>query len=102
MCIRDSSIAVQTEHWKDTTRENYFSSRLYHTFQMIIGRKFSNEFSFQVSPTLVHRNLVKTAAEKNDVLALGLAGRIKLNKRFSLNTEYIYLLPDQVAENIHN
>jgi hypothetical protein len=64
------SEAIQTEHWKDTSRENYFSSRLYHTFQLIIGRKFSNEFSFQVSPTLVHRNLVETAAEENDVFAL--------------------------------
>jgi hypothetical protein len=93
---------IETLPWAHPERDNLFSSRLYHVGQLIIGRKFSNEFSFQISPTLVHRNLVKTAAEKNDVLALGLAGRIKLNKRFSLNTEYIYLLPDQVAENIHN
>jgi len=93
---------VETLHWDHPERENLFSSRLYHVTQLIIGRKFSNEFSFQISPTLVHRNLVETAAEKNDVLALGLAGRIKLNKRLSLNTEYIYLLPNQVAEGIHN
>jgi len=94
--------AIQTEHWKDTTRENYFSSRLYHTFQLIIGRKFSNAFSFQVSPTLVHRNLVETAAEKNDVFAVGFAGRLKLNKRLAINGEYIYVPPGQLDPKYHN
>jgi len=94
--------AIQTEHWKDTARENYFSSRLYHTFQMILGRKFSNEFSFQVSPTLVHRNLVETAAESNDVFAIGFAGRIKLNKRFAINGEWIYVPEGQLDPKYHN
>ncbi len=93
---------IETLHWADPKRDNLFSSRFYHVAQLIIGRKFSNEFSFQISPTLVHRNLVETAAEKNDVPALGLAGRIKLHKRFSLNAEYIYLPPNQVAEEIRN
>jgi hypothetical protein len=96
------TVAIQTLEWGDTTRENYFSSRLYYTAQLIIGRKFSNGFSFQVSPTLVHRNLVKTEAEENDVLAVGFAGRIKLNKRLSLNAEYIYVLPDQIDEELYN
>jgi hypothetical protein len=93
---------IETTHWVHQDRNNLFSSRLYHVAQIIIGRKFSNEFSFQVSPTMVHRNLVETAAEKNDVYAIGFAGRIKLNKRLSLNTEYIYLLPNQVEEDVRN
>lgn len=93
---------IETLHWAHPDRNNLFSSRLYHVAQLIIGRKFSNEFSLQISPTLVHRNLVATTAEKNDVLACGFAGRIKLSKRLSLNAEYIYLLPNQVAEGIHN
>jgi hypothetical protein len=94
--------AIQTEHWKDTTHENYFTSRMYHTFQLIVGRKFSNSFSFQLSPTLVHRNLVLTAAEKNDVFALGFAGRLKLNKRFAINAEYIYVPPGQIDPKFYN
>ena len=97
------TIAMHTLEWpNDSTQENFFSSRLYYTAQLIIGRKFSNGFSFQISPTLVHRNLVKTVAEENDVLAMGFAGRIKLNKRFSLNAEYIYVLPDQIDEKYFN
>ena len=45
-------------------REIIFSSRLYYTWQVILGRKFSEGFSLQLSPTLVHRNLTATKAEK--------------------------------------
>jgi len=94
--------AVQTLKWANPERENFFSNRLYYTSQLIIGRKFSESFSLQLSPTMVHRNLIKTNAEKNDVYALGVAGRIKLSKRIALNAEYIYLLPDQVSSDITN
>jgi hypothetical protein len=96
------STAIQTLKWPDSNRENYFTSRLYYTFQCIIGRKFSESFSMQLSPTLVHRNLVKTKAEKNDVLGLGTAARIKLTKRVALNGEYIYILPNQLASPYQN
>jgi len=94
--------ACQTEHWKDTSRENYFSSRLYYTYQLILGRKFSNAISFEVAPTLVHRNLVETTVEENDVFAIGFAGRVKLNKRFALNGEWIYVPPGQLDPRYHN
>ncbi|MBC7885712.1 MAG: hypothetical protein H7X99_09570 [Saprospiraceae bacterium] len=94
--------ALQTLDWANPDRENHFSSRMYYTGQLIIGRKLSESLSLQLSPTMVHRNLIATNAEKNDVFALGVAGRIKLSKRIALNAEYIYLLPDQVASEITN
>lgn len=97
-----SSMAVKTLKPSDPDRENYFSSNLYYSFQMILGRKFSEAFSLQLSPTMVHRNLVETVEEKNDVFALGIGGRIKLNKRIALNGEYIYVFPNQIAEEYHN
>lgn len=97
-----ATTAIKTIKPSDPDRENYFSSKLYYTFQVILGRKFSEAFSLQLSPTLVHRNLVATVEEKNDVLALGIASRIKLGKRTSLNAEYIYVLPDQIADTYHN
>lgn len=96
------STAIQTLKWANPERENFFSSRLYYTGQLILGRKFSEGFSLQLSPTVVHRNLVPTAAEANDVLALGVAGRLKLSKRVTLNAEYIYVLPDQLAPTFNN
>jgi hypothetical protein len=96
------TMAVTTLKWADPNRDNLFSSRLYYTTQLIIGRKFSNGISFQLSPSLVHRNLVATFEEKNNVFALGFAGRVKLNKRLSINGEYIYVFPDQLAPGYRN
>lgn len=96
------SMAVQTLRWSNPDRENFFSSRLFYTFQLILGSKISEGVSLQLSPTLVHRNLVETRDEANDVLALGAAGRIKLSRRIALNMEYIYVLPDQLAPGFGN
>jgi len=100
-----TSMAIYTDEpfaSTDPNEEYFFSNRLSYTFQLILGRKFSEGFSLQVSPTLVHRNLVETAAEENDVYAIGAAGRIKLSKRIALNAEYVYVLPDQLADRYRN
>lgn len=94
--------AIKTVAFSEPERDNYFSSRVYYTYQGILARKFSEGFSLQLSPTVVHRNLVKTKAEKNDVYALGMGGRLKLSKRTSINAEYIYIAPNQVAPDIKN
>lgn len=97
-----ASTAIKTIPFRDPDRENYLSSKMYYVFQGLIGRKFSESLSIQLSPTLVHRNLVRTSSEANDVLSLGLGGRLKLNKRTSINAEYIYVLPDQLAPGYRN
>jgi hypothetical protein len=97
-----ASAAVKTIKFEDPDRENYFSSRMFYTGQLIIGRKFSEGFSMQLSPTLVHRNLVSTTDESNDVFAIGIAARQKITKRLSINVEYIYVPPDQVLDTYEN
>jgi hypothetical protein len=93
---------IKTTRFEEPDRQNYFSSRLYYTFQMLLARKFNDYLTLQLMPTLVHRNLVATRAEKNDVYALGVAGRIRLTRRVTLNAEYYYVLPDQVAPQYTN
>ena len=97
-----ASTAITTMKWQQPERENYFSSRMYYTHQLLIGRKFSDNFTLQLMPTFVHRNIVKNKNEKNDVYALGVAARQKLTKRVAINVEYIYLLPDQVDDRYRN
>ncbi|MEZ4888419.1 MAG: DUF5777 family beta-barrel protein [Chitinophagales bacterium] len=97
-----SNVAIKTLEWRNLDRENYFSSRLTFTHQFILGRKFSESTTLQLMPTLVHRNLVEMTTEKNDVLALGIAGRQKLSKRIALNFEYYYVLPDQILDKYTN
>lgn len=94
--------SLNSVKWADPTRDNYFSSRLFYTYQVIVGRKFSDRLSLQLSPTLVHRNLVATRAEKNDVYAIGAAGRVKLTNRLAINAEYVYVLPNQLGPDYHN
>jgi Membrane bound beta barrel domain (DUF5777) len=93
-----TSTALETQHFDDPTRTNYFSSRLFYTTQLIVGRKFNDVLSLELVPTYVHRNLVKTTSDKNDIYALGVGGRVRLSRRVTLNGEYVYLLPNQLAD----
>ncbi len=56
-------------------------NRLGYYHQAIFGRKFGNTFTLQLSPTLIHKNLVDTKAFSNDMVALGIGARIKLSNR---------------------
>lgn len=87
-----TTAAVKTVKWTDTSRTNYFSSRLSYVAQLLVARKISQGLSLQLSPTYVHRNLVPTELDPNDLFALGAGGRVKLTKRISLNAEYFYIL----------
>jgi hypothetical protein len=93
---------IKTLKFVDTERDNKFSSRLFYTHQLLIGRKFNDRLSLQLMPTLVHRNLVPTNEDKNDVFALGGAGRIKLTRRITLNVEYYYVPDGQISQNFAN
>lgn len=97
-----STIVCNSIKWSEPERENYFSSRLFYAHQIIIGRKFNNDLSLQLSPTMVHRNMVPTKEDKNDVYALGGLGRYKLNQRLSINAEYFYVLPNQLSDEYTN
>lgn len=88
---------IKTSRSLDPDPGNTFWYRVYYDFGLLIARKFSENFSLQVTPTLVHRNLVRTAEEKNDVFAIGVGARQKLTRRMSINAEYIYVLPGQLA-----
>ncbi len=96
------NIGISSLKWQDTTRTNYFSSRLSFVNQLMIARKFGEAISLQLTPTLIHRNLVERKVDDNDVLALGAGGKFQLSERLSLNVEYYYILSKQTAEDFHN
>jgi hypothetical protein len=64
---------------------------------LLIARKFSSAISLQLTPSFVHYNLVPAPVDKNNVLALGIGGRVKLTKRLSINGEYTYTSADQLV-----
>lgn len=75
----------------DKPEKYYFWNRVSYVHQILVARKFNERFSFELNPTYVHRNLVGTAIEPNDLFAVGAGGRFKLTKRISLNAEYYYV-----------
>lgn len=85
-----TSVELNTLKFENTSQTNYFSSRLAFVHQLLIARKFNENLSIQLSPTFIHRNLVKTELDQNDIYALGAGARYKLSKRLSLNAEYYY------------
>ncbi len=93
---------IKTIKFDDNNRENYFTSRVYYTHQLLIGRKFNDRLSLQLMPTVVHRNLTVSPDDKNDVLAVGIGGRIKITKRVALNAEYYYVPEGQIVGNYAN
>lgn len=75
--------------------------------QLLIARKFSDKLSLQLNPTLLYRNRVATVKQERALFALGIGGRMKLNKRLSLNAEYYLAFRDknlvnQVGDVYHN
>jgi len=95
------SATVATQSYADNLNRT-LGLRTAYTYQALVARKFSPDFSFQLMPTLIHRNLVMREGENNDVYALGGGGRYKLTKRFSVNAEYYYLLSRFSANNQYN
>ena len=96
------SMMYKSLHFEDPTRENYYTSNMYYAGQLLIGRKISEALSLQLMPSVVHYNLVPLATDPNDVLALGIGGRVKISKRVSVNVEYYYQLPDFQFEGTEN
>lgn len=67
--------------------DNY-GNRFSYLGQAIISRKFSSQFSMQLSPTVLMRKVVDSPADEKSLFALGAAARLKLTKRFGIVADY--------------
>lgn len=97
-----TSFNLKTLDPADPEKEYTLANKLAYTYQLLIGRKLGPKLSLQLAPTYIHKNLVPTKTDQNDLAALGAAGRYKLTNRFSLNMEYFYLMPGTSADNFDN
>ncbi len=78
MKLYDSTFFYKTSH-----RFSYFN-------QIIVSRKFSNNFSALAAPAIIYRNLVE-ANEKNTTFILPMGGRLKTTFQTSVLFEYTYI-----------
>lgn len=96
-----ANMAIQTLKVSGPT-PYYFTHRLFYTHQILISRKFSNHFSLQLMPTLIHRNLIDSQKYKNDVFSIGIAGRNKITRKTAITYEYFYVFPNQIKTTYYN
>jgi hypothetical protein len=91
-----AGMSVNSLKWNEPDKEDYFRNRITYLYQLLIARKMTSNLSLQIMPSLVHKNLVATKDDKNDIIIIGAGGRYKFTKRSSINVEYHYVLPDQI------
>lgn len=96
-----ATAAIKSARFSEPDRENYATSRFTYTFGLLIARKFNDYLSLQLSPTLVHRNLVATKDDRNDVFVLGAGGRVKLTGSLAVNLEYSWIVPGQIESKLY-
>ena len=85
-----AGMSIQTYKNLDPSKEVSFNLRSGYYYQAIFGRKFTDRFSLQLSPTLVHRNEV-AIGDVNDIFAAGVGARYKFSKRMAFVVDYFYV-----------
>ena len=100
------SAAYKTERTTDddalTSAVGSEAWRLAYTGQVLIARKFSDRVSLQIMPTYLHRNLVATNTEHNDIYSVGIAPRVQISRQVGICAEYYYVPSGQLAAGLHN
>lgn len=87
-----STTSLFSVKWQDPARQNFFSSRLAFSHQILIARKFNKRLSLQLMPTIVHKNLVPLKSHSNDIFMIGAGGRFKITNRIALTAEYYHFI----------
>lgn len=87
-------MALNTDLDKDNYPHLRFSDRLSYLTQALISRRFNDQFSLQLTPSYIHKNLYDPAIEDKNQFLAGLGGRYKISKRISINAEYFVNFDD--------
>ena len=65
-----------------------FNDRMVYVNQLLISRKFNNRLSLELAPTFMHENFVIDDNQDNSQALIGMGGRYKFAKRWSINVDY--------------
>ncbi|WP_234109294.1 DUF5777 family beta-barrel protein [Chryseobacterium sp. R2A-55] len=87
--------AINSELSTDQYPDLRFNDRLAYFSQLLISRRFSENFSLQLSPSFVHKNLIDPVIENKNLFSTGIGGRYKVSRRISLNAEYFLNFDDK-------
>lgn len=65
-----------------------FSDRLSFTSQLLISRKISPDFSFQITPTYIYKGLITSQEDNSNFFSMGFGARYKIGPHLSIVSEY--------------
>ena len=90
----NTSAGINTSSFGFLAEDYTFSDRLNFTGSLLIARKITENFSLQVSPTVVHFNRVGQETnvadtDLNTYYAIGVATRYKIKPRTAVSGQYI-------------
>jgi hypothetical protein len=83
-----SSVAFNNVLKESTYPKMEFKDRMVYVNQLLVSRKFSNKLSLELAPTYMHENFVIDDNQDNSQFLIGMGGRYKFAKRWSLNVDY--------------
>jgi len=83
-------LTINTGLEKNQLPKLKFNNRLSYVSQLLISRKVSKRLSLELAPSYLHENFVRFDDQDNSQFIMGVGGRYKLTKRFSLNVDYGY------------
>jgi len=82
-----SSIAIPTV---EITEDLTTVERMGFTHELLVSRKFGQNFTLQIMPGMVHLNTVPETRDNHDIFYLGGGFRYKINHSFAITGEYYH------------
>jgi hypothetical protein len=85
-----SSVIYKSLRDATTTYTPYVSDKFSYANQLLLASKINDYLSIQLTPTLIHYNMVDAKTIPNDFYSLGFGFRQRVSKRVNITTEYFY------------
>ena len=85
-----SSVIYKSLRDATTTYTPYTSDKFSYANQLLLASKINDYLSIQLTPTLIHYNMVDAKTIPNDFYSLGFGFRQRVSKRVNITTEYFY------------
>lgn len=96
------NISYNSSSIPNQTIADDFSDRTAFTSQVLLSKKVSKDFSFQLSPTYINKKLGLQENDPTNFFAIGIGGRYKLGRHLSLVSEYYHTFNPVESFNTYN
>ena len=83
-----TSLAINNTLKESNYPKMKFQDRFVYVAQLLVSRKINKRLSLELAPTFFHENFVIDDKQDNSQYAIGMGGRYKFAKRWSVNVDY--------------